>query len=151
MKLEPLFTYHANLTASLDVGAGPYGHRTIVEVHGGAFEGPRLKGTIRRAGCADWLTLADGHGHLDVRATFETDDGAFIYVEYRGVVELTDAAQKALAGEGETEFGEGYFVTAPRMQTGDPRYAWVNNLVCVAQGRLRAGRVEYRVFAVVND
>ncbi len=36
------------------------------------------------------------------------------------------------------------------MQTGDPRYAWVNNIVCVAQGRLRAGRVEYDVYQVVN-
>jgi len=151
MKLEPLFDYHANLAAALDVGAGPYGHRLIVEVAGGAFEGPRLKGRIREGGCADWLTMADDYGHLDVRATFETDDGALIYVEYHGHVELTDAVRAALAGEGETDFGEAYFVTSPRMQTGDPRYRWVNNLICVAQGRLRSGRVEYRVFRVSND
>ena len=150
MKLLPLMNYHANLAASLTVGKGPYGNRLIVEVDGGAFEGPRLKGTIRKAGCADWLTLTDDFGHLDVRATFETHDGAIIYVEYIGRVEMTAAVQAALAGKGETEFGEAYFFSAPRMQTGDPRYTWVNNLICVGQGRLRSGRVEYQVFQLSN-
>ena len=59
--------------------------------------------------------------------------------------------QAALAGNGTTEFGESYFVTAPRMQTGDPRYQWVNNIICVAQGKIGAGRVDYRVFQVMND
>ena len=150
MKLVPLMNYHANLAASLTVGKGPYGNRLIVEVDGGAFEGPRLKGTIRKAGCADWLTLTDDFGHLDVRATFETHDGAIIYVEYIGRVEMTAAVQAALAGKGETEYGEAYFFSAPRMQTGDPRYTWVNNLICVGQGRLRSGRVEYQVFQLSN-
>ena len=151
MKLVPLLTYHANLVQALPVGPGMYGNRLIVEVDGGAFEGPRLKGTLRRAGCADWLTITEDYGHLDVRATFETHDGAYIYVEYIGRVELTPAVQAALAGNGSTEYGEAYFVTAPRMQTGDPRYRWVNNIVCVAQGKLSPGRVDYQVFEVAND
>lgn len=150
MKLEPLLSYHANLVAALDVGSGPYGQRLIVEVDGGEFSGPRLRGRIRQAGCADWLTLAGDYGHLDVRATFETHDGAYIYVEYVGRVEMTPGVQAALAGQGETAFGEAYFMTAPRMQTGDPRYRWVNNLICVAEGRLSPGRVDYNVFQVVN-
>lgn len=56
-----------------------------------------------------------------------------------------------LAGEGETNFGDQNFFTQPRMQTGDPRYSWVNNTFCVAQGRLCKGRVEYEVFQAVND
>lgn len=150
MKLVPLMTYYANLAAALEVGPGMYGNRLIVEVDGGAFEGPRLKGSIRRAGCADWLTMCDDYGHLDVRGTFETHDGAYIYVEYIGRVELTDAVKAALAGHGQTDFGQAYFMTMPRMQTGDPRYRWVNNLVCVAEGRILPGRVEYRVFEVQN-
>ena len=73
-----------------------------------------------------------------------------VYVEYTGKVELTPGVQKALAGEGETDFGEQYFMTTPRMQTGDPRYQWVNNVVCVARGRLSAGRVDYEVYQVTN-
>ena len=72
MKFEPLLSYHANLGEGLEVGAGPYGTRLIVEVHGGEFEGEKLKGKIRESGCADWLTMTEDFGHLDVRATFET-------------------------------------------------------------------------------
>lgn len=151
MKFELLMKYHANLGEGLQVGGGPFGNRLIVEVDGGAFEGPKLKGTIRKAGCADWLAMDEQYGHLDVRATFETHDGAFIYVQYNGHLELTPAIQQALAtGEGETDYGDQYFFTTPRMQTGDPRYTWVNNVVCVGQGRLAKGRVEYNVYQVVN-
>ena len=95
--------------------------------------------------------MTENYGYLDVRGTFETHDGAFIYVEYYGRLELTPAVQAALAGEGSTEYGESYFVTTPRMQTGDPRYQWVNNIMCVARGKLSPGRVDYEVFEVQND
>ena len=151
MKLELLFSYYANLGEGLDVGQGPYGNRLIVEVHGGEFKGEKLKGKLREPGCADWLSMTDEFGHLDVRATLETHDGALIYLEYFGKIELTEAIQNALStGEGSTEYGDQYFFTTPRMQTGDPRYAWVNNFICVAQGRMAPGRVEYNVYQAVN-
>ena len=46
MKFELLLTYHANIGEGLDVGAGAYGTRLIVEVHGGEFEGKKLKGKL---------------------------------------------------------------------------------------------------------
>ena len=67
MKLELLLSYHAVLSSSLEVGSGAFGNRLIVEVDGGEFEGPKLKGRIRNAAAADWLTLSETHGHLDVR------------------------------------------------------------------------------------
>jgi hypothetical protein len=151
MKLELLLNFHANLTAMLEVGEGPFGNRTIIEVQGGEFSSAKLKGKIREASCADWLTIHDGFGHLDVRATFETDDGAIIYVQYTGLLELTEGMQAAIAGEGETAFGDQEFFINPRMQTGDPRYSWVNNIFCVGRGRLLPGRVEYQVFQLLND
>ncbi|MEM7541339.1 MAG: DUF3237 domain-containing protein [Pseudomonadota bacterium] len=151
MKLVPLLSYHATLGEAHDIGAVPTGHRFIVEVTGGAFEGEKLKGTISSGGGADWLHMTDDFGHLDVRATFITDDGAKIYVEYFGKLELTENVQAALAGNGECDYGEQYFVTSPRMQTGDERYKWLNNIICVAQGRLKSGQVEYNVFQVTND
>lgn len=151
MKLEWLMDYSAQLSALLNVGAGPQGPRLIAEVAGGEFNGARLRGRIRPAAAADWLTMGDGYGHLDVRATFETDDGAYIYVQYFGCIEMTPAVQAALGGKGGTEFGDAYFFTAPRFQTGDPRYAWLNNIVCVGQGRAIEGGVEYKVYQVTND
>jgi len=39
---------------------------------------------------------------------------------------------------------------APRFETGDPRYAWLNAVVAVAEGRVLPNAVEYRVFQVSN-
>lgn len=152
MKLEPLMDYYANLDPPLEVGNASFGNRMIVEVNGGEFEGPRLKGRIRTAGCADWLVVdADGVGHLDVRATFETHDGAYIYVQYHGVVVINEAVQAALAGAGDVDYGGTEFFTALRMECGDERYRWVNSVIAVAEGRLVNGRVEYKVYQCVND
>ena len=151
MKLIPFFTYYANLTSSLEVGSGPFGNRLIVEVDGGEFEGPSLKGKIRSAAGADWLTLTEKFGHLDVRVTFETVDGAFIFVEYTGKLELTESVLSALQGDGTTHSGDQYFFTSPRMQTGHPDYEWVNNIVCLGRGKLQPGRVDYEVFRVDNS
>ncbi len=149
MKLEPLMTYHAELRPPVSVGPGPYGTRNIFEVIGGAFEGPRMRGNLRTGG-GDWLLVdAEGIGHLDVRATFETHDGALIYVQYFGRLVLTDALAQALQGHGQTDFGDTHFVSQPRFETGDLRYAWLNQVMAVGEGRVRNGRVEYQVFECV--
>ena len=151
MKFEPLFSFYGDLANPIDLGSTPYGHRMIVEVKGGAFEGEKLKGTIRPLSGGEWATVYEDHIFLDVRLTFETHDGACIYVEYTGRAEITENLLKALSGEdAKTEFGETYFFTNPRMQTGDERYKWVNSAFCVAQGRALPNRVEYNVYQVVN-
>ena len=149
MNLEYECTYHATLKEPVNVGAGPYGNRLIFEVTGGRFEGPRLNGQVLTGG-GDWLLVgADGWGRLDVRAQVLTDDGAAIYVSYFGVLEMNEQVQRAAADGSGTEYADQYFRTAPRFETGDPRYAWLNHTLFVAEGHLRAGRaVEYKVYRV---
>ena len=45
-----------------------------------------------------------------------------------------------------------YWVVAPILETGDPHYAWLNNIVAVAEGRLGPGGswVEYRIFQILD-
>ncbi|MSR14400.1 MAG: DUF3237 domain-containing protein [Gammaproteobacteria bacterium] len=150
MRLEPLMTYYAELKAPVAVGLGPYGQRAIFEVIGGAFEGARLNGKILTGG-GDWLLFdADGVGHLDVRATFQTHDGAVIYVQYFGRLVASDNLTEALAGTGSTDYGDEHFFSQPRFETGDERYKWLNRVMAVGQGRVRNGRVEYQVFECAN-
>lgn len=152
MKLEPLMEYHATLEAPLEVGVASFGNRVIVEVTGGAFDGPKLKGKIRNLSAADWLIFDnDGVGHLDVRATLETHDGAIIYLQYFGNMIVNEKMQAALAGTGDCDYGETTFFTAPRLECGDERYKWVNSVVAVSEGRIMNGRVEYKVYQCVND
>ncbi|MDW3218866.1 MAG: DUF3237 domain-containing protein [Acidimicrobiales bacterium] len=150
MQLEHLLNLRAELKDPITVGETGFGTRQIVDVVGGTFEGPGLTGTVLPSG-ADWLTIgSDGTARLDVRATLETDDGALIYVQYPGVMVINEAAMNALAGGGETQFGEVEFFTQPRCETGHPDYAWLNRVVAVGQGRLFPNGVEYNISRVVN-
>lgn len=148
--LRPLLTLRGDLREPVDVGAGPAGARRIFDVTGGSFEGPRLSGRVLPSG-GDWLLVGnDGVGRLDVRLTLATEDDAFMYVQYHGVIVLNEKVVAAMARGTETAFGDTYFVTAPRFETGDPRYAWLNAVVAVGQGRIAPGAVEYQMFEVVN-
>ena len=96
-KLEYLMTYRADLEEPIEIGAVPSGSRQIYDVAGGSFEGPRLKGKLLASG-GDWLLIGnDGVGRLDVRGTFETDDGARVYVQYHGVLVINEKVTAALA------------------------------------------------------
>jgi hypothetical protein len=149
MELRPEFTFTARLAEAVPVGPGPYGTRRIREVLGGEVTGERIRGRIGTGG-ADWVLVgSDGWGRLDVRLTIHTHDGAYLYVQYFGVIEYNDAARAANAGERSSDFADHYFRTAPRLETGDERYAWVNRSLFVADGRLHPGPVvEYRVHRV---
>lgn len=143
---------HADFTAD-EVGLGPFGQRVIINITSGQVAGDRVNGSIVGAS-GDWLLLgADGFGRLDVRATLETVDGAHIYIQYYGVAELTPAIQAILGGGGTpTNYGDQYFFTNPRMETGDERYSWLNQTMFIGEGRLLPGpAVEYRVYRVANS
>jgi hypothetical protein len=149
MELLHEFTFTARLKPSVPIGDGPFGRRRIREVEGGDVEGERISGKVLSGG-GDWVLIGpDGWGRLDVRLQIETHDGAFLYVQYFGVIEYNDAAHAANAGEKSSDYGDHYFRTAPRIETGDERYAWVNQTVFVGEGRLHPGPVvEYRVHRV---
>lgn len=151
MKLQPLFDIHADLKTPLEMGQGPWGTRIVFDITGGSFGGERIRGSVRPGG-ADWFLIdAEGTGHVDVRVILETDDGASVYLAYQGVVVLNDKVNRVLAEGGAIEFGDTYFVTQPRFETGDERYRWLNRVVAAAQGRVMENAVEYRVHAIVLD
>ncbi len=131
-ELVPLFTISAATTTSGVIANGPAGTRVIVDASTGTFEGERLRGTVHGPG-GDWVTVrADGSLHLDVRLLLKTDDGADIYMEYRGI----------------GLDGASHITTAPMFQTGAEQYAWLNHVVAVARGTTGDGTVTYDVFEV---
>ena len=113
---------------------GPQGTRTIVQILGGRFEGPRLKATVQ-VPAGDWITnRADGSYRLDVRLTLKTDDGALILVTYNGIGQTTPAGA-SLRG-------------APLFETGDQRYVWLTRLQAVSVGERVGTDVKYNVYAL---
>src|SRR5882757_6745665 len=111
MNLHFEFSYRASLKPPLAVGDGPYGTRLFFEVIEGSFEGKRLNGKILTGG-GDWLLAG---------------------ADYYGLLEM-NAKLQAVVGDVKfgTEYGDHYFRTNPRFETGDPRYAWLNQTLFVA-------------------
>jgi hypothetical protein len=134
------------------VGKGPFGLRLIGNVTGGQIVGNRLNGTIVGPG-GDWALVGpDGFARIDVRLTFRTVDRALIYVQFFGLLQLTPAIMSIAGGNTPTNFGEQYIFVNPRMETGDPRYSWVNQTVFIGEGRLLPGpRIEIHVYRVANS
>jgi hypothetical protein len=139
------FTFIAKLKPPVPIGAGPIGTRMYYDVIGGEIVGGRLRGTLLGGG--EWALIGpDGFLRVDVRLQAETHDGAYLYIQYTGLLELNDTVQGALANGVGTDFGDQYFYTNPRIETGDERYAWLNTTFFVGEGRILPGLdVEYRV------
>jgi hypothetical protein len=146
MKTEHAFDYQVRLAPPVLIGAG----RTFHEALGGEVRGPRVNGEVLRGG-GDWaLAGSDGFARLDVRGHVRTDDGAFLYISYVGLIELNEPMLAALASGGDTGFDDQYFRITPRVETGDERYRWMTESVFVGRGRTTSGPgVAYEVFRVV--
>lgn len=150
VKTEFLFELAAELATIRDLGQTPMGNRRIAELAGGTFEGPRLRGRILPGAGGDWLLIRpDGVFQLDVRVTLEADDGALIYMTYRGLRHGPDDVMARVNAGEEVDPSEYYFRTAPFFETGSEKYAWLNNIVCVAIGRRNEKGPVYRVFEVL--
>jgi hypothetical protein len=107
------------------------GARRIVRVMGGRFWSKDLNGTILEGG-GDWQHIRrDGVVEIDTRYTLQTEDGALIYLTNDG---LRDG---------------NYMRTFARFESTDPRYAWMNNRLFVADGQKVDGVVRHSFYEVM--
>ena len=130
-ELESEFLMELVLDVDAQIDAG---HTSIAPVTGGTFSGPGIKGTVHPGG-ADWITQVSGHSSLDVRITLETDDGAFIYMSYTGVVR-----------PGEDGL---YWRVRPIFNTASEEYDWLNHIVCIGKNKQVPGKVAYDIFRIL--
>lgn len=145
--LRHVCTLFVELDPIREMGHGPAGQRRIIPIVGGKVEG-ELSGSILNVG-ADWQTVyTDGTAWLDTRYAFETNDGAVIEIVNRGYRHGPPEVMARLAGGEVVDPDDYYMRTAATLETGDPRYAWVNRTVFVGTGARRAGAVEMALFAV---
>jgi hypothetical protein len=122
MNSRPLMLLRLTTSATQELGVTPHGKLEIFPVTGGSFEGDRLRGKVL-AGGGDWVTAAaDGVLELDMRVTLATDDGALIHLSLSGI----------------RDDANGYFRTLPRFETAAPDFAFLNRLLAVGRGEIRA-------------
>jgi hypothetical protein len=137
---EPLkteFAYEAlvSITAAVDVGETPTGHRRYIPITGGSFSGPHIKGEVLPGG-ADWQTSRpDGVTELEAIYSMRCEDGTVIIVHNSGVA-----------------YGNsGYIRTAPRFSAPKGPHAWLNEsqFVGTVIGGPKPGTVIIRVYRVL--
>ena len=135
--LEHICSYVGRLADAPEIiGPVPEGIRVNFFSAGGEVTGPRIRGKVRPVG-GDWVTVRkDGVAYLDVRTTFETDDGALILVTYLGLADFgEDGYERFLRGEMPPVVK---LRTSPRFVTSHSEYLWLNRLFFIGIGEYRA-------------
>jgi hypothetical protein len=128
IELVPLCTLHVQLKAPIVVGAGCAGTRRIVEVASIAVKGDRLSGEMVGAASADWILIGpEGTATIDARVALRTDDGAIIFTQYNGKMAADLSRGMKLPATG---------YVAPRFETSDQRYSWLNRIQAVGKGTI---------------
>lgn len=148
IKTEFLFTIALEVQG-FALGDTPYGSRRIFRFDSGAFEGPKLKGTMLPGGGGTALTRHDGVLEIEAHLTLETADNEKIYMTWKGLrhgpKEVIDRVNR-----GETvDPGTYYFRTTPYFETGSKKYAWLNRICSIATGARAATGRTIHVFQVL--
>lgn len=131
--LVPLATVRVTRGDVYRLGQTAFNKRVIGSIANGRWDGERLSGEIIAPG-GDWaIPSTDGKVMLlDVRQLVRTDDGALIYITYKGRCDRE----------------RGTYTVAPTFETDDERYAWLNGVQAVGQGRSDGEDIVYSMFEV---
>ena len=126
IELVPLCTIRIQLKPPIEVGAGPAGHANDLRARQRPGQRrPAIRGAAGNRS-RDWAVLGpEGTGTLDIREALRTDDGAVIFVQYNGRLDASQGLQFPMT-----------IYIAPRFETGDERYAWLNRIQAVGKGTL---------------
>ena len=149
--LESAFlgTLCIELAESHMVGETPRGRLRVDVFKGGSLKGPRINAKILAGGSDSLIGTADGAVRPDVRLTLETDDGALIYVHYRGVRHASAEVMQRLAQEEAVDPSGYYLRNAPFFETASEKYDWLNRIVAVGVGRREPGRAVYELYEIL--
>jgi hypothetical protein len=143
-----LFRMQVAVGQPVMVGGPGAEERRIVPITGGRFEGPKLRGTILSIGEDAILAEASGRTRLDVRLVLATEDGAHIFVQYRGIrVGPPEVMQRLAKGEAVPR-DQYYFRTSLTFETGHATYRWLNDILAIGVGERPPSGPIYDVFAV---
>jgi hypothetical protein len=131
--------------------AGDLGHgvRRIIPIIGGEVRGERINGKVLPFGADFQIIRPNELIDLEAKYAFETDDGAVVYVENKGIrfgpVELLERLKR---GE-PVDPGLIYFRTVPKFETGHENYRWLMQHIFVASAARHADRVVIDVHMVL--
>jgi hypothetical protein len=146
---EPIFSIRCEVANIVDLGPAPFGHRRVVNLLGGTVSGARLNGRIVPGG-ADWqIMAADGALDIHARYTIESDAGALIQVDSRGVRNGPPDVMARLGRGEDVDPALYYFRTVMRFETAHPSTVWLNRILALAKGAREKNAVKLTVYEVL--
>src|SRR6201998_1341372 len=100
IRTEYVFTITAEIAEVTTAGDLGYGVRRIIPITGGGVRGEKVNGRVLPFGADFQIIRPNELIDLEARYAFETDDGAGVYVEKRGIrFGPVDLLQKLKRGE----------------------------------------------------
>src|SRR5450759_5372148 len=118
LETKYVFTITAHIGGVTSAGEIGHGVRRIIPIVGGEVRGEDVNGKVCAFGADFQIIRPSELIELEARYAFETDDGAVVYVENRGIrfgpVDLLQRLKRGEAVDPELI----YFRTVPRFETG---------------------------------
>jgi hypothetical protein len=143
-----VFTITARIGSVTSAGEIGSGVRRIIPIIGGEVKG-EVNGKVLPFGADFQIIRPNELIELEAKYAFETDEGAIVYVENRGIrfgpVELL---QKLKRGE-PVDPDLIYFRTVPKFETGHEDYRWLMQHIFIASAARHADRVVIDVHQVL--
>jgi hypothetical protein len=144
-----VFTITARIGAVATAGDIGHGVRRIIPIIGGEVRGANVNGKLFAFGADFQIIRPNELIDLEAKYAFETDDGATVYVENRGIrfgsVELLQKLKRGEAVDPKLI----YFRTVPKFETGHEKYRWLMQRIFVASAARHVDRVVIDVHQVL--
>ena len=148
LETKYVFTITAKIGDVVSAGEIGTGVRRIIPIIGGEVQG-MVRGKVLPFGADFQIIRPSELIDLEAKYAFETDDGATVYVENKGIrFGPTDLLQKLKRGEA-VDPKLIYFRTIPKFETGHENYRWLMEHIFVASAARHADRVVIDVHQVM--
>jgi Protein of unknown function (DUF3237) len=149
LQTKYVFTITAEIAEVTTAGDIGHGVRRIIPITGGEVRGDEVNGKVLPFGADFQIIRPNELIDLEARYAFETDDGAVVYVENRGIrFGPVDLLLKLKRGE-PVDPKLIYFRTVPKFETGAAKYRWLMQHIFVASAARHADRVIIDVHMVL--
>ena len=149
LETKYVFTITARIGEVTIAGETGHGVRRIIPILGGEVRGERVNGKVCAFGADFQIIRPNELIDLEARYAFETDDGATVYVENKGIrfgpVELLQKLKRGEAVDPKLI----YFRTVPKFETGSEKYRWLMQHIFIASAARHADRVVIDVHQVL--
>ena len=144
-----VFTITADIGSVVSAGDIGHGVRRIIPIIGGEVRGENITGKVCAFGADFQIIRPNELIELEAKYAIETDDGAVIYVENKGLrFGPLDLLQKLKRGE-PVDPKLIYFRTVPKFETGAARYRWLMEHLFIGSAARHAARVVIDVHQVL--